>query len=173
MALTIDQAYEQAIKDVKIWCRFDQIDNLLPAPTDEEVKIAINMALDNINSAPPKSSYTLLGTIGNGAWYTTLMYGACKNILWTLLVDWTANGIDAQLDSLSLQSKRPDYESLFNMASDQFNALLEKTKQSHGAAMVSSNSSKSNFIRRGPLRPAFHSGSGFGINPNQSKYTRQ
>ena len=173
MALTVDQAYEQAITDVKIWCRFSQIDNLLPAPSDEEIKIAINMALDNINSAPPRSSFTLLGTIGVGAWYTTLMYGACKNILWTLLVDWTANGIDAQLDSLSLQSKRPDYEALFNLASEQFNSSLEKTKQSYGLAMVSSNSSRARMIRRSPLRPSFHSGGGFGVNPNSSKYTRQ
>lgn len=163
--LTLDQAYEKSTRDVKVWCRFDQIDNLLPIPTDEEIKIALNIALDDINVMPPKTSFTLLGTVNSqDAWYTTLMYGACKNVLWTLLCDWTANGIDAQLDSLSLASKRPDYESLFNLFNDQFNNRLENIKKSYGSKSISSRNTGGR-ARKTVLKSPFHGSSFSGMYP--------
>lgn len=173
--LTIEQAYQRTILDVKVWCRFGTIDNLLEIPSDDEIKIAINIALDDINSFPPKTSQTVLGAVQNqDAWYTTLMYGACKNILWTLLCDWTANGIDAQLDSLSIQSKRPDYEALFSNAKEQFENRLERIKKSYGSVTVSSrNRAGGGASSRGSvLRPAYHS-SGVAANLSTSNIFRR
>lgn len=158
--LTLDQCYEKLLSDIKIWCRFSSIDNLLPTPTDEEIKMAIKIALDDINSFPPKTGLNVESTVNSqDASYTLLMYGSCKNTLWTLLLDWTANGIDAQLDSLSLQSKRPDYESLFNLVKEEFNIRLENYKKSYGLKGVSTRTSGNNRIRRSVLKAPFH---GFG-----------
>lgn len=158
---TLEQAYQKCLSDVKVWCRFDSIDNLLPKPTDEEIRIAINITVDDINSTPPRTSATLLGSVNSGdAYYTTIMYGTCKNVLWTLLLDWTANGIDAQLDSLSLSSKRPDYESLFQLANEEFKSRLEKVKLTLGLKSISARSSSSSALgRRSVLKPPYH-GSG-------------
>lgn len=174
--LTLEQAYNQTIADVKIWCRFSTIDNLLEIPSDPEIKIAINIALDDINSYPPRTSQTVLGAVQNqDAWYTTLMYGACKNILWTLLCDWTGNGIDAQLDSLSISSRRGDYESLFSNAKEQFESRLERIKKSYGSVAVSSRgrANAGGASSRGSvLRPAYHS-SGVAANLSTSNIFRR
>jgi hypothetical protein len=156
---TLEQAYDRVTRDVKIWCRFDSIDNLLPKPTDQEIQIAANIAVDDINTTPPLSNVTLLGSVtANDAYYTTIMYGTCKNILWTLLMDWTANGIDAQLDSLSLESRRPYYEQLFQTANENFTNRLEKLKASLSLRIVSSQ--HSNRHRKSILKTPFH-GVGF------------
>ena len=171
---TLEQAYARTIKDVVTWCRFDQIDNLLPKPTGEEVRIAINLAVDDINTTPPRTSATLLSSVNSAdAYYTTIMYGACKNVLWTLLVDWTANGVDAQLDSLSLSSRRPDYEALFNLANDEFNRRLERIKASYGLKSIGKYNSVSRSVngRRSVLKPPFHS-SGYSAGLSDAQINR-
>ncbi len=167
---TLEQAYQKCLSDVKVWCRFDQLDNLLPKPTDDEIRIAIDITVDDINSVPPRTSSTLLGSINSAdAFYTTIMYGTCKNVLWSLLVDWTGNGIDAQLDSLSLQSRRSDYESLFRLAEEMFEKRLSNIKISYGSKSISARNSGGN-NRKSVLRPAYHSSGNFAAISNAKLY---
>jgi len=133
--LTRDQSYELAMNDVKLHCRFPQIDNLLPLPTDEEIKLAIQLSIDDINVYPPKTSVTIESAANSvDAWYSTVILGACKNTVRTLIADWTANGINANIDSLTLESKLSDYQALYERFLTDFNERLERIKKSYGAA---------------------------------------
>lgn len=111
--------------------RFKGAETLINVITDDEVDAAIHDALQDINSHEPSTSYTLeeMWNTEDKRWKRLLYLGASRNIVSTLILDWTANGLDIDLgDGVATRSKMSDYRILGDNLQDQFETLLGRLK---------------------------------------------
>lgn len=110
--------------------RFDKIDNMLPTTESLEVEAAIADAVEDINAFPPETSYTFdwIYEGNDPRWRRMLYIAAAKNICEMLLADWAANGFDAQIDDLNVNTKIGDYQTLYTTLDEQWNKKMEQLK---------------------------------------------
>ena len=129
--MTLDEIYAAAITELGARFRFDDAQTLITNPTELEKKVAITDALAEINSFPPETAFTLDKIFGDNAdpRVQALIYlGTGKNIVQTLLVDWTQNGFSMAVDEFNVEDRLQRYDTLFNTLNTQFNDRLEKFK---------------------------------------------
>jgi len=129
---TVQEILDSFIDEIKKRGRFSTIEGYVVTPSDSEITSAIYDTLDDINSFPPQTGYELSSIYENHdtRWKRLVIYGAVANVLSILVVDWVDKGIDADINDMSIQSKKSDYESLRDHYIEQFNDKLEKLKKS-------------------------------------------
>ena len=117
---------------IKTRTRLNKLDEEIPAPSATEMNEAIFAALDEINSHEPRTNFTLeyaFKSAPDTRLQTILILGASKNLLETLLYDYTANGDDASIDVISVQSRLSDFNGLYSTIKSSFDERLEKYKR--------------------------------------------
>jgi len=131
----LTELYAAAITEVDARFRLPGIDNLLTAPTTLEKQVAIFDALAEINSAPPETQYLLENVLafdGDPRVKSLLYLGTGKNIIRTLLADWTANGFTLNLEEFNIEDRLSRYESLLSLIQTQFTDQLTNYKTATG-----------------------------------------
>lgn len=109
--------------------RFFQYENALENLTKDEVIDAIYDTLEEINQTTPPTDYSLLNFVALGHRYRRLLIlGAAKYSVLTLISIWTSNGIDVQVEDLSVSSKLSDFQQLFQTFDEQFKERLAYLK---------------------------------------------
>ena len=125
-------AMDKAVRDVILRTRLDRDENLLQsAPTEDEIKAAVLDSLDQINANPPETRYTFEWVCSNGVdprWYSLMIIGAARNIIFTIMSHWTHEGEDVTIGDLNAHNRLSDYQSLHDKLSSEFNERLEKLK---------------------------------------------
>ncbi|HEC63792.1 MAG TPA: hypothetical protein ENI23_00695 [bacterium] len=117
------------------------IETVLDRPPDEDEKsAALFDALQDINSAPPQTFFSMENIAGSvesnvwsipsdTRWLRLLLLGAARSMAQTLIWDWTANGFIANIDDFEIESKLSDFQALESQLSERFNEILEKLKE--------------------------------------------
>nr|DAX81727.1 MAG TPA: hypothetical protein [Bacteriophage sp.] len=119
------------IKEVKLRARFDNIDDIVDLPSDDEIKAAIYDTLDDINSLEPETYLKLdtVLTIDDTRWRRLLVLGTAANTVQTLVFDWTHNGFEADLNNgVNVTNRLSDYQTLLQSLKNEFDQRLEKLK---------------------------------------------
>lgn len=126
------QAMDKAVRDVILRTRLDRDENLLKsAPTQDEIKAAVLDSLDQINANPPETQYTFEWVCSNGVdtrWYTLMIIGAARNVIFTIMSHWTHEGEDVTIGDLNAHNRLSDYQALHDKLSTEFDERLEKLK---------------------------------------------
>lgn len=126
---TISQAETFFYNEVCRRYRFNMYENALENLTKDEIIDAIYDSLEEINETTPQTDYTLLSLVQRGRRYRRLMIiGAGKYSIITLISHWSSNGIDVQVEDLSLSSKLGDFQSLLSTLQEQFAEKLKELK---------------------------------------------
>lgn len=121
------------VSEVERKARFHLIDDLVSKPSTDELKDAIYDAMDDINSTEPETAYKVQEVLDmtDTRLKRLLTIGASRNAIQTLIYDWTANGLDADLgNGISVANRLGDFQSLHQQLTDEFNDRLEKFKAS-------------------------------------------
>ena len=101
------------VEGVKQRGRFKNMDNMIEALKDEDVKNAIQDSIGYLNRMPPESSYSWGDMIYGDTRFLTMLYKvAIKLCMETLIADWTHHGYDARLEEFELPSRLPEYQAL-------------------------------------------------------------
>ena len=122
---------EDLIKEVKLKARFDNIDDIVDLPSDEEIKAALFDTLDDINSLEPETNFLMKDILemDDTRWKRVLTLGTAANTVQTLVFDWTHNGFEADLNNgVNVTNRLSDYQSLLQSLKDEFDQRLEKLK---------------------------------------------
>jgi hypothetical protein len=99
---------------------------------DEELVEYMARSLDMIIAAPPRTPFMNVDQMvqQRGEWTTLLLTGAMFWALQALQINWVADEFDYSIGGVSLNlEKSSKYEALKSSASDQFDKMLEKAKQ--------------------------------------------
>ncbi len=129
---------ENVVSEVSTRYRFLEINNLIPAPRSLEMQAAVLDALGQINLAPPETSLSL-ETVLEGEdprWKVLLYLGTAKNILRTLIFDYTANGFSQSFGEISVENRLSDYQSLHDSIQQEFDDRLTNFKDSQQCKSV-------------------------------------
>lgn len=122
---------EDLIQEVKLKARFDNIDDIVDLPSDDEIKAALFDTLDDINSLEPETNFLMRDILemDDTRWKRVLTLGAAANTVQTLVFDWTHNGFEADLNNgVNVTNRLSDYQSLLQSLKDEFDQRLEKLK---------------------------------------------
>lgn len=125
------EIYVDAIKELTARFRFPDADNLITAPSDLEQQVAIFDAVQEINTLPPETTHTLASIYDEYAdprLKMLLFLGAGKNIITTLVADWTANGYSLALEEFNVEDRLDRYKNLLDLLSQQFTERLTNYK---------------------------------------------
>jgi len=136
MAMTYVEIVDDALEKIELRYRLSKMDNLLEnPPTPEEAEEFIFDALQDINSFPPQTFFTVEQAYDSDAtgydprWKTLLFLGICKYAILQQVIHWTGEGLEGRIDELVAENKRPDYESLLSIITDEFDTKCERLKQ--------------------------------------------
>lgn len=160
MSVNIDELFDAVMAEVDARFRFKLVDNLLRPPTTMEKQVAIFDALAEINSYPPETLYKLENVIssdGDPRVKSLLYLGTARNVCRTLLMDWTANGFNLQVEEFNVEDRRDRYEQLMSTLTQQFESQLQQYKTSTGKFIKriyhGDNNPLIRFRHRGPTGP--------------------
>jgi hypothetical protein len=131
--LSIEEIYEAAIKEIDRRYRFPAFDDLINGPTDMEKQVAMEDAVGDINAYAPVTTFTLEGIFNGKAdvRLKNLVYlGTARNVIRTLLFDWTANGVSATVEEFTFEDRKDRYEQLLTTIDGQFDKLVSGWKES-------------------------------------------
>lgn len=131
--MTKAERLNQIVTEVSTRYRFGEIDGMLPKPRLLEMQAAVLDALQEINSFPPVTTTTLESLFTEDAdtrWTVLLYLGTAKNILHTLIFDFTANGFSQQLGEFSVEDRLDQYRSLYDTINQEFTTRLQGFKES-------------------------------------------
>lgn len=133
--LTKDEAIKHIIKRCRIMARLDQQDNGVPPPTDAEMEVALEDALNYINSYPPQSDLTVEKVVNDNSYkrYITLVcYGTLKYTFEMMIAYISANLMDVVIDDFPISSRLNEYQSLLQTYSGQLDQRLAAEKADMG-----------------------------------------
>ena len=143
------EAITYFISELRTRYRFWEYDMLVENIRDVEMEYALYDALELINQETPATSYTLLDLIKLGTRYRyTLVVGGAMCCLRTLQSIWTANGMDASIETLSVDNKLSDFSSLYDSLREEFQERLEKLK-AYDRLCVTQSTFSTGLYRRG------------------------
>lgn len=110
--------------------RFDRLDTMICPINRDEIIDAIYNALDDINTYPPQTFFSLQDVMSqkDTRWKRILILRATANCIDNLLYQWTADGIDVVLGEFQVQDKTSAYQTLFDTMQTKFDDLLTKLK---------------------------------------------
>ena len=124
-----DELIEKIAKGTEVRARFSSAETMIDNPSKEEYEVAIEDGLADINSFKPITNLTLEQMYNKGSIWIRLIYLATEMNIYRLLIkDWVANGMDANIEDLSLASKLPDYQSLYSDLKIEFEEKAEDVK---------------------------------------------
>lgn len=124
------------VEEVKVRTRFelfnDLVGDIVKKPDYDEIVAAIYDGLGDINSREPATKYSIEFIMNNPdtRWKKALMLVSSRNVIQSLIFDWTANGMSAQIEDLSIENKLDDYHRLYEILTNQFDDLIDKLKHS-------------------------------------------
>lgn len=128
---TVGEEYLVAGHLEKRW-RFSKQDNLLfEPPLREEIEEQVASALGEINAYPPRTIWTMDECYSDivGGRRSLLIIGSAKNMTQLILNHWVQEGFNSNLvDTLPVETKASEYESLYSQLEASFNERLEKLK---------------------------------------------
>lgn len=133
MTLTQTEMLDQVVSEVSTRYRFSEINALIPKPRSAEMRAAVFDALQEINAMPPVSHYTLdqlFADNGDPRVMVLLYLATAKNILHTLIFDYTANGFSQTIGEFSIEDKLEPYKALYDTINTEFTARLQPFKES-------------------------------------------
>lgn len=148
---TDQQLIEYVAQQVNLRYRFLETETILPAPTPIQIQLSVEDALNEINSKPPQTFYSLRQVLlGNDTrWKSLLIVGTAKEVLKLRVVEWAANGYDSPIEDLPMESKLADYETSLNAIKEDFSERLEALKATSQKAVRRANASMANPLSRG------------------------
>lgn len=133
MTMTLNEMLDEIVAEVTIRYRFDEIDNLIPKPRTDEKRAAVLDGLAQLNAAPPETSISLESLFTDGAdprWRALLYLATAKNILHTLIFDYTANGFTQSIGEFNVENRLGDYRSLYDTINSELESRLTAFKES-------------------------------------------
>lgn len=98
---------------------------------DAELREFIEIALDAVSAAPPRTSFTSVGSMVQAypEWRTLLLTGAAAYALLALMINWVGEEFDYSIGGVSLNiEKSSKYEAAANNFKDLFDSQLERAK---------------------------------------------
>jgi len=126
----LEKTIEKIQKAVASRARFDIPENLIVNPSPIEYEMAILDGIEDINNFKPLTSYSLENLIAKGSRWMRIVYLASEvNIYRILVKDWVAQGLDANIEELSLASRLPDYNSILSELEAKLEESVSRIKQ--------------------------------------------
>jgi len=121
-----EQILQQIIQKVKIRGRLNDIENQIAPPNDEEILEAFEKAFAEISLAlTPLSS----SSIENPLIKEILITCTAKNVIETLIFQWTAQGVEAIVEGFSIKDRLNDYHSLFKLLEEECDKKIGEMKK--------------------------------------------
>lgn len=133
---TTEEAVQYIIERCRVMARLNEQDNGIRPPSDDEMTIALEDALNYINSFPPQTSLALLSVINNDderKYITLICYGTLKFTFEQMLAYIKANLMDVVIDEFAISSRLNEYESLLGTYNQLFEQRLQQDKQTMGS----------------------------------------
>lgn len=135
MTMSYMDIVDEAFEKIELRYRLSKMDNLLEnPPTIDEAEEFIFDALQDINSFPPQTFFTIEQVYDQDAsgydprWKTLLFLAICKYAILQQVVHWTGEGLEGQIDELVAENRRSDYESLLSFITEEFDKKCERLK---------------------------------------------
>lgn len=129
--MTTEEILELLRADVNKRIRFVDFDMMVPVPTEDELDCALFDALDDINTEPPQTFFSLetVYTSTDTRWKRLLCMGAIYIVLDTMITELTANGLDVQIAEFTVSGKMGELAELRNYYKERFLEQAAKLKR--------------------------------------------